>query len=186
MESVEEAVLESGSDLSQGGVLRLNGIPEVSMRNYRTVVIVWVLACLLAIPARAQVIPGRWEKVEALKLGSQITGDLKSGDRIEGNFEGLSPSELSLRTGTAQAAIPRSEIQKITTRQHDRRWNSALIGAGAGMALGSLVKAGGGGGGDEFEVYALSLSLLGAGIGALVAYTADALIMEEVVLYQAP
>ena len=193
MEKIVPSVVLVGvmRDLQLEGIrLRLKVILlEVSMKNYRTVAIVWVLACLLAIPARAQVIPGRWEKVEALKLGSQITMDLKSGDRIEGNFEGLSPSELSLRTGSAQAAIPRSEIQKITARQHDRRWNTTLIGAGigAGIGFGTVVaRAGGWEKGEEFAAYGWGLSLLGAGIGALVAYTGDALIMEEVVLYQAP
>ena len=38
--------------------------------------------------------------------------NLKSGDRFEGQFGGLSTSELSLRTGSAQAAIPRVEISK--------------------------------------------------------------------------
>ena len=159
------------------------------MKNSRTAVIVLILVGLLSIPAQAQVIPGRWEKLAALAIETLITVDLKSGDRIEGNFEGLSPSELSLRTGSAQAAIPRSEIQKITARQHDRRWNTTLIGAGigAGIGFGTVVaRAGGWEKGEEFAAYGWGISLLGAGIGALVAYTADALIMEEVVLYQAP
>ena len=61
----------------------------------------------------ADVIPGRWE-VEALKSGPRITVELKNGDRIKGRFEGLSPSELSLRTGSAQALIPKAEIRQIT------------------------------------------------------------------------
>ena len=74
------------------------------MKNSRTAVIVLILVGLLSIPAQAQVIPGRWDKLVALAIETLITVDLKSGDRIEGNFEGLSPSELSLRTGSAQAA----------------------------------------------------------------------------------
>ena len=53
-------------------------------------------------------IPGRWEKVEALTLGPQITVELKNGARLEGQFEELSPSELLLRTGSAQAGDPTS------------------------------------------------------------------------------
>ena len=190
MEKIVPSVVLVGvmRDLQLEGIrLRLKVILlEVSMKNYRTVAIVWVLACLLAIPAWAQVIPGRWEKVEALKLGSQITMDLKSGDRIEGNFEGLSPSEISLRTGSAQAAIPRSEIQKITTRQHDRRWDSALLGAGIGAGIGGIVIARRPPASDPIALVATGAVAIGAGLGALVAYTVDALIMEEVVLYQAP
>ena len=86
------------------------------MRNSRTVAIVLTLVGLFAVPARAEVIPGRWEKVADLSFETPITVDLKNRDRIEGKFEGLSPSELSLRTHSAQATIPRSEIQRITTR----------------------------------------------------------------------
>ena len=78
------------------------------MRNSRTAVIAFILVGLLAVPAQAQVIPGRWEKVEALQLGPQITVKLKNGARIEGQCEELSSSELLLRTGTAQARIPRA------------------------------------------------------------------------------
>ena len=157
------------------------------MRNYRTVAIVWFLVCLVAIPARAQVIPGRWEKVAALAVETSITVELKNGDRIEGQFEELSPSELLLRTGSAQALIPRSDCRRITTRQHNGRRNSTLIGTGIGAGIGlGMVVAAGGWGGEDFGTYAWGYSLLGAGIGALVFYTADALIMEEVVLYQAP
>ena len=78
------------------------------MDNYRTVVIALILVSLLSFPVRAQgIIPGRWEKVEALELGSPITVELKNGDRLGGHFEGLSPSKLLLRTNSAQAAIPR-------------------------------------------------------------------------------
>ena len=107
------------------------------MRNYRIVAIILILVGQLSVPAQAQVIPGRWEKVEALQLGPQITVGLKNGDRIEGQFEELSPSELLLRTGTAQAAILRAEIQRISTREADRLDEGAILGAGvcAGFAL---------------------------------------------------
>ena len=54
------------------------------MKNYRIAMIALILVGLLTVSARAQVIPGRWEKVEALTLGPPITVELKNGDRIEG------------------------------------------------------------------------------------------------------
>ncbi len=158
------------------------------MDNYRTVVIALILVSLLSFPARAQGIPGRWEKVEALKLGSPITVELKNGDRLGGQFEGLSPSELLLRTNSAQAAIPRSDIQRITTRQHDSVKNGTLIGAGVGavIGLGVVVARSGFGGGDRaWLAYALGLSLFGAGVGALGGLGVDAGSWKNVVLYQA-
>ena len=105
------------------------------MKKSRTAVIVLILVGLLAVPAQAQVIPGRWEKVEALSTPTIIV-QLKNGNRIEGKFDGLSPSELFLITHSAQAKIPRVEIQSIATREIDSRWNGALIGAGVGGGLG--------------------------------------------------
>ena len=61
------------------------------MKKSRTAVIALILVGLLCVPAQAQVIPGRWEKVQALPLGPRITVELKSGDRLEGQLEGLSP-----------------------------------------------------------------------------------------------
>ena len=60
------------------------------MEKSRIAVIVLIFVVLLSVPAQAQVIPGRWEKVEALQLGPQITVKLKNGARIEGQCEELS------------------------------------------------------------------------------------------------
>ena len=86
------------------------------MRDSRTIAIVLILVGLLAVPAKAEAVPGLWEKIAALAVKTPITVELKNGDWIEGKFEELSPSELSLRTDSAQVAIPRSDIQRITTR----------------------------------------------------------------------
>ena len=52
-----------------------------------------ILAGLISMPAQAEVIPGRWEKVADLDLGTPIIVELKNGDQVEGSFEGLSESE---------------------------------------------------------------------------------------------
>ena len=157
------------------------------MKNSRTAVIVLILVGLLSIPGRAQGIPGRWEKVEALKLGPQITVDLKNGDRIKGQFEGLSPSELSLRTHSAQAAIPRAEVGRIMMYENDSRVNGTLFGAGVGAGIGvAIVIIAGNGVQSEFGETASGFALLGAGIGALGGWGIDATSRKEIVLYQAP
>ena len=139
------------------------------MRNYRTVAIVLILVGLLSVPAQAQVIPGRWEKIEALGVGPPIIVDLKSGDRLEGKFAALSPSELSLRNGSAQAAIPRADIRRITTREPDPLTNGILIGAGIGGgiagAIGPLSN-------DWHPGSRVLMALMGAGIGAAIGVVA--------------
>ena len=153
------------------------------MRNYRTVAIVLILVGLLSVSAQAQVIPGRWEKIEALGVGPPIIVDLKSGDRLEGKFAALFPSELSLRNGSAQAAIPRADIRRITTREPDPLTNGILIGAGIGGgiagAIGPLSN-------DWHPGSRVLMALMGAGIGAAIGVGGDALKNTDVVLYQAP
>ena len=157
------------------------------MRNSRTVVISLILVGLLAVPAQAQVIPGRWEKVAALEAETVIIVNLKSGARLEGQFEGLSPSELFLRTRAAQAAVPRAEIQQITSRESDPLTNGPLIGAGVGVGIGlGIVVAAGGWEDEDLGSVAAVYSLIWAGIGALAGWGVDAIIWKAIVLYQAP
>ena len=153
------------------------------MKNSRTAVIVLILVGLLSIPGRAQGIPGRWEKVEALKLGPQITVELKNGDRIEGQFEELSPSGLLLRTRSSQAAIPRAEIRRITTRGHDPLTDGILLGAGIGGGIMGVLF---GLSEDHSAEGTVFMVLMGAGIGTLIGLGADAIPKGRVVLYQAP
>ena len=142
------------------------------MRNYRTVAMVLILVGLLSVPAQAQVIPGRWEKIEALQLGPQITVELENGNRIEGQFEGLSPSEFLLRTGSAQAAISRAEIRRITTRGHDPLTDGILLGAGIGGGIMGAIFGSTEDISAEGTVFAV---LIGAGLGTLIGLGADAI-----------
>ena len=153
------------------------------MEKSRIAVIVLIFVVLLSVPAQAQVIPGRWEKVEALQLGPQITVKLKNGARIEGQCEELSSSELLLRTGTAQARIPRADIERITTREADGLAEGAILGTIVGLGFALL---GHGLSESSFsEKTLLGVAIL-AGIGAGVGVGIDALKKTEVVLYQAP
>ena len=159
------------------------------MKNSRTAVIVLILVGLLSVPAQAQMIPGRWEKVAALKLGPRITVELKSGDRLEGQFEELSPSGLLLRTGSAQAAIPRADIARITTREADRLRNGVLLGAAiGGAAIGGGVMAEHAiGPASDLNIFGVAMfALAGTALGAAIGLGIDSIAKKEVVLYQAP
>ena len=88
-----------------------------TMKSSRTQILTLILVGLISLPARAEVIPGRWEKVSDLDLEAPITVDLKNGDQIEGNFKGLSVSELKLEANSARAVIPKEDILTIATRK---------------------------------------------------------------------
>ena len=71
------------------------------------------LFVLLSTCLQAGVIPGRWEKVDALQPGKEIIVTLKAGDRIESTFTGLGSEELIL----TELKVPRSEVRKIVRRE---------------------------------------------------------------------
>ena len=99
-------------------------------------IIVLILAGLILQPAHAEVIPGRWEKVCDLKLGTPVRVELKNGDQVVGDFAGLSVSEVEFKTNTARAVIPKADIQSIITQRRDGLGDGAAIGAGIGFGLG--------------------------------------------------
>ena len=111
-----------------------------TMKSCRIQIVSLMLAGLISMPAHAEVIPGRWEKVSDLELGTPIIVELKSGDQVEGDFEGLSESEVDIETHSARAVIPKTDIQTITTRERDGvgegAKKGALVGASVGVALG--------------------------------------------------
>ena len=92
-----------------------------------------------------------------------------------------------MRTRSAQAAIPRVEIQQITSRESDPLTNGPLIGAGVGAGFGLVYAIALAGWGDEdLGIIAPYSSLIWAGLGALAGWGLDAIIWKEIVLYQAP
>ena len=69
-----------------------------TMKSCRIQLVSLILAGLVSQPTHAEVIPGRWEKVSDLELGTPITVELKNADQVEGDFEGLSESEVDIET----------------------------------------------------------------------------------------
>ena len=66
----------------------------------RTAVIVLILVGLLSIPAQAQVLPGRWEKVDSQRMRTPVMATLTTGESIEGDFLASDSDGLTLRTNT--------------------------------------------------------------------------------------
>ena len=156
------------------------------MKSCRIQAISLALAALISLPLRADVIPGRWEKVLALPVSSPITVELKDGDRIKGHYEGLSATDVMVVSHFSRAVIPKEDIETITIQPEDGVGDGAGIGFGVGTAivLGAMAKHGGG----EGAIAALLLFAgVGAGVGAGLGAAADAATRPvEIVLYEAP
>ena len=142
-----------------------------TMKSYRHQVLTLILLALIAQPAHAGVTPGHWERVSDLDLGTPITVELKNGDQVIGDFEGLSESGVDIETRSARAVIPKSDIQTIATQEQGGVGESAVVGAtigaavGAGIPLVALVRDGSGDMGSGGAALAV---LLVAGVGAAI------------------
>ncbi len=133
--------------------------------------------CLLllfhSVLLHAQVIPGRWEKVEAQKQGTVLTVIMKSGDRFDCTFEELQMDTLVVETGAGEQRIPKVGIQRldglVPDSVKDGTVKGVVIGAVALGVLGGFAGAAIGGmwgdTGDQIEG-ALAGGAVGAGIGA--------------------
>ncbi len=165
-----------------------------TMKPGRIQIVSLILAGLISMPAHAEVIPGRWEKVSDLELGTPIIVEFKNGDRVEGELEGLSESEVDIETRSARAVVPKVDIQTITTGKQDGGGNGAEVGATVGAAVGAGVSFIGiatsgtvdASGGQLLVGTLITIGLataIGAGIGA----AADAGTKSEtIVVYEAP
>ena len=145
---------------------------------------------------RADVLPGRWELVDALEPGTPVIIRLKAGDRMECVFKGSSPVDVIFADERGnEGRLPKSEILRIEMAEKtgDGLANGALIGMGLGAAgaIGALyayadsVTASGPIWGGDSAGYFILAGFVGAGIGALVGMAADASIKKNKVLYEA-
>src|SRR5262245_19102015 len=106
-------------------------------------VVILFVGLLTASPvAAAQVIPGRWEKVDVLPRGESITVTLASGHRGEYKFIGSDPLVLIVTSMNGnETRMAKADVQTIVRQRHDPIRNGVLIGTGVGFACGFLALA---------------------------------------------
>ena len=169
-----------------------------TMKSVRIQIVSLMLARLISMPAHGEVIPGRWEKVSALELGTPITVELKNGDQVEGNLEGLSESDVDVETYSARAVIPKADIQTIVTQKKGGAANGArkgaIIGAAAGAGVGAAGmmvafanKAAGEDIGEAAGLFLLFIPAVATGIGTALGIVTGAVTKSDaIVVYKAP
>ncbi len=128
----------------------------------------------------AQVIPGRWEKVEAQKQGTELTLILHSGEQVYGLLEEVTTDTvIVIEEGGGQRSITKLSVHQVDTTQIDSTRNGTLIGLAIGGAAGSISGALFISGFSDFPTTseylgaALFCGAIGAGIGAAIGYKVD-------------
>ncbi|MBI4457000.1 MAG: hypothetical protein HY644_14045 [Acidobacteria bacterium] len=133
---------------------------------------------------QAEVVSGRWEKVDALQPGKRIVVILKVGDRIDSAFHHSEHEYLALTDSSGrERRILKSDIGEIV------REDSALNGTLNGLLLGFLGGAAMGGAvaakADTAAKYSIPFwGAAGAGAGALIGRAVDKTRKEMEVIYR--
>lgn len=120
-----------------------------------------------------------------LKVGDTVWVTDAQGREIQGKIQALAPDALTLKAD-APRAFTAADVRMIRERQPDSLKNGALIGLGAGGALGILACAAIAGEGEAGGWCAMAIGVYG-GLGTVIGVGIDALIpggMREV--YRAP
>jgi hypothetical protein len=146
---------------------------------------------------RAETIPGRWERVEALPPGTAVIVKLQGGERLEGIYQRIGPDEIVfVESNGIERRLPRMGILKIesATVVPDRLCNGALYGAFIGIAagIGSMVAYGNAKTNgpvqwmdEDGPGYLIGSAIVGGGIGAAIGALLDASIKHHEVLFKA-
>ena len=150
----------------------------------RTLISLVSLVVVSTVSVPAGVVPGKWQKVDALQPGTQIKVTLKAGDRIECIFNSSGPVDLTLTdAGRGEVKVPKSEVLKIVGSDgyNDSIGDGVAMGAliGVGLVLVSMAVEGNSRFSNAGEI------ALGAGMGAVVGLVVDTAHKGNELLYRA-
>ncbi len=125
----------------------------------------------------AQVIPGRWEKVEAQKQGTELALILHSGEQVYGLLEEVThDTVIVVEEGGGQRSITKLSVHHVETTRIDSTRNGTLIGLAIGGAVGSVSGALFAGAfsdnpkASDYLQGALICGAIGGGFGAAIGY----------------
>ncbi len=84
-----------------------------------------------------------WSAVQALSPGQKIIVRTKDGDRLTGRFDSANDLLLNFTDGRKKISLTRESIRRVQLDRGNSRGRGvlmgALIGAGAGFAVGSVL-----------------------------------------------
>ena len=84
----------------------------------KSILEILALAFLVTTSLQAQVIPGRWEKVDSLPTNAQLTITLKSGNEANYIFNSSDSANLAVQSESgAELVIPKADVARIVQRK---------------------------------------------------------------------
>lgn len=158
----------------------------MSIASTPTICILAVLV-LRSVGLEAQVIPGRWEKLDTAVVGTEIIVRLQTSMSIEGRFQRSTPDEIIVVTGAGEIHVAKLDVREITTTQFygDSLKNGALLGGGIGLGVAlSLLAVAASGEGYVLKSAKWAGPLVGFGSGLGAGVAIDAGRKQREVLYR--
>lgn len=111
--------------------------------------------------------PDSWSRVQAVRVGREVTIEMKSGSTIKGKLTSVSNDTLELSSKRVVSTFNRKDVKRVFTGGRGRAKGAmigTLVGAGIGTGIGLLlylpVKS------DIVGWVVPALAVIGAGIGA--------------------
>jgi small nuclear ribonucleoprotein (snRNP)-like protein len=161
-------------------------------RRRRFTALVLVGALLLsAVTVAAQDQKNDWSKVTAIATGTKLAVKLRTGKTLNGTLNSASDSGLTLTVKNATKDVKRDEVASVhEVLNKNSATKAALIGtgigAGVGAATGAIGDANDDAGFDQIDhVATAALTVVGAGVGALVGYFIGRSGNKRVLVYEA-
>jgi hypothetical protein len=157
----------------------------------RSIIITLTLAAALllaSVPLQAQDTLGNWSRLSSVETGAKLAVKLKNGKTVDGRFNSISDSALTLKVKGSNQELRKDDIQTIHLVTRKSATKATLIGAGIGAGAGALAGAVGGREGDFDKLdqaVTAGFTVIGAGIGALSGYLIGRTGRKRELIYQA-
>ena len=147
-----------------------------------------VAIALGTLSLHAEVVPGKWQELQAQPVGTALNVELNSGERVLGDLVQGDSTALMVKTTDQERRIDASEVKKISlSGVKDSSWDGAAVGAALG-ALGGVILGARAGANDDLNSTAVPIAggvVLGTGIGFGAGLAADAASQGEETIYRA-
>jgi small nuclear ribonucleoprotein (snRNP)-like protein len=159
------------------------------MRKATTIVVLLLSFLLAPLSLAAQTAPTDWSRLNSLTGGTKLSVKLKDGKKVDGTFDSVSDSTLSLTVKNARKEIRREDVESVHGVSGKSATTSTLIGLGVGAGAGAAVGIAGDASNndDGFEKIdnsiAAGITVLGAGVGALTGFILGKTQKKRVLLY---
>lgn len=161
------------------------------MRRRITVLNILLAVALIYSPvaaAQQSASHGEWDSIKAVPQGAELIIKLKDRQTLRGKLESVTDTALSIiGKNNKTETLDRNDVSEVyQLRRKAEKAKYALIGAGAGAAVGGVIGAAKNSPNiDDGEIYTMVGIPLGAGIGALAGFLFGQGRRKRVLIYQA-